>query len=320
MLGALGRPLGFLGLVQARPQHPVGLGAVLVLGLLVLARDHQAGRHVRQAHRGVGGVDALPARARRPVHVDADVLRADLHLRLRHLREHRNGHRRGVDAALRLGHRYALHAVHAALPAQVVEHVGAGDRERQLAETADLGRAGGDHLHLPAPGVRIAAVHPVQVGGEQRRLAAAGAGTDLHDDVARRVGVTRHQQLPRPFHRLGQALLELADFFVRELPHRVVVLGGGHLVRLLDLNGQTADLIALAHHGRQLRVLLHQLAIGALVPGLGRIRGQRLQRAIARGRFVQARAQRRIDCTHGVVSGRYPTFPPRGRGRDKVTA
>ena len=42
-------------------------------------------------------------------------LSVDLDLDVLGLGQHRDGHRRGVDAALRLGHRHALHAVHAAL-------------------------------------------------------------------------------------------------------------------------------------------------------------------------------------------------------------
>ena len=40
-----------------------------------------AGRLVGDAHRGVGGVHRLPARARRPVHVDLQVVRVDLRRR-----------------------------------------------------------------------------------------------------------------------------------------------------------------------------------------------------------------------------------------------
>jgi hypothetical protein len=51
-----------------------------VLGLLVLAADDDAGRQVGDAHRRVGGVDALPARTRGAVDVDADVLVGDVDL------------------------------------------------------------------------------------------------------------------------------------------------------------------------------------------------------------------------------------------------
>jgi hypothetical protein len=58
---------------QARLQHAHRGGAVLDLALLVLHRDDEACRQVGDAHRGVGRVDRLTARARRAEHVDADV-------------------------------------------------------------------------------------------------------------------------------------------------------------------------------------------------------------------------------------------------------
>ena len=65
---ALGRRLGValpLGqLEQPGAQHLHRPIAVLQLAALVLHRDHDAGRDVRDAHRRVGGVDALPARLR----------------------------------------------------------------------------------------------------------------------------------------------------------------------------------------------------------------------------------------------------------------
>jgi hypothetical protein len=61
-----------LALVEPRLQHVPGLGAVLVLRALVLARD-DAGRHVGDAHRRIGGVDVLAAGARGAVGVDAAV-------------------------------------------------------------------------------------------------------------------------------------------------------------------------------------------------------------------------------------------------------
>ena len=106
---------------QPRAQDLQRLRLVLVLRLLVLAGDDEAGRQVRDAHGGVGGVDALPARARRAVDVDAQVLVRQIDLDVLGLGQHRDGDRRGVDAPLRLGRRHALHAVHAALELEPAE-------------------------------------------------------------------------------------------------------------------------------------------------------------------------------------------------------
>ena len=91
---------------------------VLQLRLLVLAGDHDAGGQVRDAHRGVGGVDRLAAGTGGAEDVDAQVVRVDLDLDLLGLGQHQHAGGGGVDPALRLGHRHALHAVHAALVLQ----------------------------------------------------------------------------------------------------------------------------------------------------------------------------------------------------------
>src|SRR3989304_8171380 len=82
-----------------------------MLGLLVLARDDDAGRNMGDAPRRVGGVDAWPAGARGAKHVDPDVLRIDANFALVRLRQPRNGHRRSMNAAGAFGGRYPLHAM-----------------------------------------------------------------------------------------------------------------------------------------------------------------------------------------------------------------
>src|SRR5687768_15800802 len=59
--GALGIGFRALHVVEARPQHLQRLGLVLVLRLLVLLLDDDAGRQMRDAHGAVGRVDRLPA-------------------------------------------------------------------------------------------------------------------------------------------------------------------------------------------------------------------------------------------------------------------
>src|SRR5437016_4664065 len=80
----------------ARSRAPTGLEtlhgrlAVLQLRPLVLARDDAPRRQMRDADRRIRPVDVLPARARRPVCVDAKVLLVD--------------HDRALVGALQLGH------------------------------------------------------------------------------------------------------------------------------------------------------------------------------------------------------------------------
>src|SRR5207344_1500713 len=64
--------LGQTGLEDPHRHRPV-----LQLRALVLTRRRDPARQVRDPHRGVRGVDGLPARARRAVHVDPQVLGVD---------------------------------------------------------------------------------------------------------------------------------------------------------------------------------------------------------------------------------------------------
>src|SRR5690606_18557160 len=76
----LGHALAHFQLVQTRPEHLHGFGAVAVLRSVVLALDDDAGGHVRDAHGGIGLVDVLAARAAGPVGVDPQVGGVDVDL------------------------------------------------------------------------------------------------------------------------------------------------------------------------------------------------------------------------------------------------
>jgi hypothetical protein len=72
-----------------------------VLGALVLALHHDAGRKVGQADRGVGLVDVLPARAAGAVGVDPEIALVDLDRDgVVDLRDDRDARERGVTAGL----------------------------------------------------------------------------------------------------------------------------------------------------------------------------------------------------------------------------
>ena len=107
---------------------------------------------------------------------------------------------------------HALHAVHAALVADLAEHGLAGDLEDDFPQAAQLGGVALHLLHLQAVRLGVAVVHAVEIGGEKRRLVAAGAGADFHDGVAVLVFIRRQERDLDLFLRAGDALLQRRDF------------------------------------------------------------------------------------------------------------
>ena len=177
---------------------------VLELALLVLAADVHARGHVRDAHGGVGGVDALPARAAGAEDLDAQVAGVDVDLDVLGLGQHDHGGGGGVDAAGGLGDGHALHAVHAALVLEHGEGALALDLERDLLVAAVVVLVGGEDLDLEPLGLGVARVHARELAGEDAGLVAAGAGADLDDHVLAVVGVARE-------HAHADLLAELVD-------------------------------------------------------------------------------------------------------------
>ena len=242
-------------LVDARAQHIHRLGAVAVLAALVLHGDDDTRRQVSQAHRGIGLVDVLPARAGRAVDVDPQILVVDLHLDFARLGQHGDRRRRGMDAPAAFGHRHALHEVHAALELQFGEHPGAVDLGDDLLEPAEVVGVQADRLDLPALLGGIALVHAEQVRREQRRFVAAGAGADFEHRRARIGAVARQHGDREAVLGLGQLAAQLGQLLVGQRLH----------LRILAQRRQLGDLGAhLAHLARRLR---HRLQLGIIAAG-----------------------------------------------------
>ncbi len=163
--------------------------------------------------RAVGGVDRLAAGTAGAEHVDAQILVVDLDVDLLGLGQHRHGRRRGVDAALRLGLRHALHAMHAGFEFEPRKHALAGDVGDDFLVAAGRRFAGREHVDLPAMPVGVALIHAEQIAGEQGRLFAAGAGAQF-EDRALLVGGVLGQELN------FQLTLELVDLWAQRLKLR----------------------------------------------------------------------------------------------------
>ena len=224
-----------LHLIQPRHQNLPGANAVLKLAALVLHRHHQPGGDVRHAHRAVGGVDGLAARAAAAIDIDAHIVHVELHVHLIHLREHRHGDGAGVHAALALGLGDALHAVHAALELEAAEGAFPAHLEADFLEAADAGLALVDHLDLPAAAAGVVAVHAEEIRREQPRLITAGAGADFHDDVLVVAGVPGQQQHAQAFLQRGGAGGERLELLLRHCAQLSIALHLQHLARLVKL-------------------------------------------------------------------------------------
>ncbi len=148
------------------------------------------------------------------------------------LRQHGDGDGGGVDAARAFGLRHALHAVHAALELEPAVRALPFDGRDDLLQPAEPGLTGAQDLDAPAPRLGIARVHAEELGGEEARLLAAGAGADLEQHAAIVVRVARQQQhLQLGFERVvlelqaGKLLeREGADVLVGIVQKRLVAL------------------------------------------------------------------------------------------------
>ncbi len=98
--------------------------------------------------------------------------------------------------------------------------------------------------------------------GEERRLLAAGAGAHLEDGVALVGLVLRKQHQLDALLQLRQPALQHGDFRLGEAAHVGIVVAGEHRLEICELALRLPELGDRLHHGRQIAVLLGELAEG----------------------------------------------------------
>ena len=156
-----------------------------MLRTLLLARDHDARRQVREAHRGVRLVDVLAARATRPVGVDAQVLVLDLDVDVvLDLGDGLHGREARLTALVGVERRDAHQTVDAALGLEHAEGVGPLDLEVDVFVARLFARLRVVFLDLPALRLGVALVHAVEHRHPVARLRAALARVKLDEHVA----------------------------------------------------------------------------------------------------------------------------------------
>ena len=88
-----------------------------------------------------------------------------------------------MNAALSLSGRDTLNTVDSAFILEHAEHILPADLHHNFLEAANIGRAGLQRLHFPAPGFSETAVHAHQIRREEGGLITAGARTDFQQRI-----------------------------------------------------------------------------------------------------------------------------------------
>ena len=151
-------------------------------------------------------------------------------------------------------------------------------------EPADVGGVGADQLHPPALLGGEALVHPVEVGGEQRGLLAAGAGADLEHRRTHVGGIARQHCEREPVLGLGQVGAQPRDLLGHERAHLGIAIA--HRLK----RGELASHVAQRQRRARDRLELGIVAAGGDELGtLERPRSEpRLELGEARGDLVEA--------------------------------
>jgi hypothetical protein len=124
--------------------------------------------------------------------------------------------------------------MNAGLAAHRAVRARSSDLEDRLFDAVERSLGEREHLDLPALTLNEAGVHAVQIGREQRRLVAAGAGADLDDGVALVERILRDEcRLQLGLERLD-GRLEASDFGAR-FGGQLGVVNGNELARLREL-------------------------------------------------------------------------------------
>ena len=170
-----------------------------------------------QTDSGVRCIDALAAVSGCAEYVKLAVVHIDLHVHILCFRHNSHGCCGGMDPAAALCDRNALHAMSAAFVFQLGISPLAIDHEDHFLHAAKTHLVDGYQFRLPSVPLSKTVVHPVQFRCKKRCLIAAGAGTDLHDNVLIIILIFRKQEdLELALDRL-HFFLCLRKFFLRQL-------------------------------------------------------------------------------------------------------
>ena len=220
-----------LQLIEPCAKNAHGLGFVFDLRFLVLLRDDEAGRNVREAHRGISCVHGLPAGAGRAEGIDAQILWLNFDVDFVGFRQNRDGGRGSMDAALLLGGGHTLDAMDAAFILQLGIDFVALNRGDDFFHATERGWRAFQHFDFPALRFRVTRIHAEKFSSEERGLIAACSGANFQQNVFLVVRILwKEKQFQFALDRF-LARGELLFFFVSQLLHFRVVGFNDHLMR-----------------------------------------------------------------------------------------
>src|SRR5262249_52370865 len=124
-----------------------------------------------------------------------------------------------VDAPLLFGLGNALDAVSAALVAELLVDLIAGDAEDDFLEAALLAGTEGDVLDFPAHITGKMGIHTVKIASEQRGLVAARAGANFHDQAIEALAGVDKQEVLQPTLKRIAASLQDSPLLLGESAH-----------------------------------------------------------------------------------------------------
>ena len=142
-----------------------------------------------------------------------------------------------MDASLRFRRRDALHSMDAAFVTQLPKNGFAADFENDFLQAAEFRRTRFHVFNLQSCRFRVAGVHPVQIGRENRRLASARAGANFNDRVAVLVFIRWKQGDLHFSLKFSDAFFELGNFFLRHLG-KIAVGGIGKIAIVRQLGAR----------------------------------------------------------------------------------
>ena len=204
----------------------------------------------------IGRIDRLAAGTRSAENILSDIVHIDLQIELLGLGQHGYRSGRRVHAALRLGLRHALHAVHARFVLQHAVDALARNLHHDFLEASGRAFVCAVDLVLPTALFYVFDVHAQQVAGEQGGLVASRAAADLDDRVLAVLRIGGNQQQFDPFLERGELGLEFEHFGTGHFAQLVVFLRSEDLLRLGEMVQCRAVFLARFDYRLKLLILL----------------------------------------------------------------